>query len=1114
MIFLFRLTVFISILYASCGWHITTVSAQTLKKYELGTPLIRNYSKKEYKAFSQNWGVVQDKRGLLYFANGDGVLEYDGVNWRTIKLKGDQTAFAIAIDKNNIIYVGAISEFGYLEPNKYGELHYISLLYKFNEKNPRFTIRGIIPTNEGLYFNSNEIAYRYLNGKITSWKIGKPCNIYYVYGKLIVWNKEVGIKVLENDKIIAIDNGAFFNNLTLMNLLPYYDGRVLAATREKGLFLISGLNKKDSKLKIDVEPFITKIDNFIQRNSLVSAFILNNGNYAIATSKGGTAIIDSKGNLVQILDKNSNVQSDSHTNMVLDNRQALWLTLNNGITKAEINSQISYWNDASGVKGNVLSILRYHGTLYVGTWQGLFYLDLSEKKTLPKDSLNVKSEAPSVRQMNQIKSRIWNLETIKNPKNAEVTRILAASAEGVHDLKNNCKLLSEGRSYRIYQSQKHPDLIFVGLEDGVALITASFSQKDIVFKNEGRIKGISDKVLFINEDNTGKIWFSTDYNRIFLLDPSASSISNITVGIEKKYFYHKIEIDTSYGIPLTDNLIITKHRGNTVFINSSGIFLLQNDKKSNKIKFVRETQIADLIISKLFYINAFCEDKNGTVWMQVVSRNKQKKITLIAKPSTNGGYNYTFTPFKPIPMMDIFTIYPEVDGVTWFGGDDGLFRYDNNVAFNNKTAFNVLIRKVVLEKDSVIFGGTYFTKQSNPSIPFETFESQPDSMKPIIGYDYNSVQFYFSANEYFDESSNVYKYFLEGFDKKWSAWSNESKKGYTNLPPGKYVFHVKAKDLFDNESKEVTYEFSIKPPWYRTNLAYIFYLAALLVLVYIIVKFSNKRLIDAKMRLEHLVELRTREIGQQKMEIEKEKEKSEKLLLNVLPFKIAEELKKSGHAKTQYYERVSVMFADIKGFTQIAESTEPQELIKELDYCFAHLDDFISRRDVEKIKTIGDALLCVGGIPIKNYSNPVDVVLAALEIQHWMAIYRNEKLAADQLPWHLRIGIHTGEIIAGVVGKKKFSYDIWGDTVNTASRMESASEIDKINISGITYNYVKDFFKCEYRGKIAAKHKGEIDMYYVERIKEELSNDIDGIAPNRLFLEMYSELKSLDLLEL
>ena len=215
-------------------------------------------------------------------------------------------------------------------------------------------------------------------------------------------------------------------------------------------------------------------------------------------------------------------------------------------------------------------------------------------------------------------------------------------------------------------------------------------------------------------------------------------------------------------------------------------------------------------------------------------------------------------------------------------------------------------------------------------------------------------------------------------------------------------------------------------------------------------------------------------------ELGSEKERSDLLLLNILPAEIAEELKLTGTAEAKLIEQVTVLFTDFKGFTEASEKLSPQELVSEINQCFTHFDRITGKYGIEKIKTIGDAYMAVGGLPTKNDTHAIDVVNAALDIQNFMEKLRIEKTSEGLPCFEIRIGIHTGSVVAGIVGVKKFQYDIWGDTVNTASRMESSGEVGKINISGSTYLSIKDKFNCHHRGKISAKGKGEIDMYFVE----------------------------------
>jgi PAS domain S-box-containing protein len=250
----------------------------------------------------------------------------------------------------------------------------------------------------------------------------------------------------------------------------------------------------------------------------------------------------------------------------------------------------------------------------------------------------------------------------------------------------------------------------------------------------------------------------------------------------------------------------------------------------------------------------------------------------------------------------------------------------------------------------------------------------------------------------------------------------------------------------------------------------------------------------------------TVEINHQKRLIEDEQAKTEKLLLNILPFEIARQLKSKGRAGTRQYKLVSVLFADFKGFSNVSKNLEPKDLVSILDSYFAKFDEIIGLHYLEKIKTIGDAYMCAGGLPLSNKSNPIDALLAGLEIQQYMNSLNDSKVLNNLSVWELRLGIHTGSVVAGVVGRKRVAYDIWGETVNIASRMEQAGHVGMVNISGVTYEYIKDYFDCDYRGKIEAKNLGKVDMYFVNRIKPEFSADKSGIKPNEEMINLINKL--------
>ncbi|MCX6325551.1 MAG: triple tyrosine motif-containing protein [Bacteroidia bacterium] len=370
----------------------------------------------------------------------------------------------------------------------------------------------------------------------------------------------------------------------------------------------------------------------------------------------------------------------------------------------------------------------------------------------------------------------------------------------------------------------------------------------------------------------------------------------------------------------------------------------------------------------------------------------------------------------------------------------------------------------------------------------------------ILSYRNNNITFELTFADTLE-----YQYFLEGFDKKWTPWKHNSCKEYTNLPAGHYSFCARYMGPDNKVGETSFFVLKVLPLWYFSRPAIILYLVLFALIIRALYVQLDLGFARKQYLLEQIINKRTEDLII-------EKEKTEALLANVLPKNTANEIMEKGKATKIKYNFVTVLFSDIQGFTKIAEEMNPEVLIDELDKFFFHFDSVVEKFGIEKIKTIGDAYMCAGGIPEKNRTNPVEVILAALE----MKVYMNKLKKTSELEgmkyWDIRIGIHTGTVVAGVVGQKKLSYDIWGDTVNTASRMESSGEAGKINISGTTYEFVKDFFNCEYRGKMPVKYKGELEMYFVNGIVPDLSDENGG--PNRKFIVKIQMIKLQDIEEM
>lgn len=364
------------------------------------------------------------------------------------------------------------------------------------------------------------------------------------------------------------------------------------------------------------------------------------------------------------------------------------------------------------------------------------------------------------------------------------------------------------------------------------------------------------------------------------------------------------------------------------------------------------------------------------------------------------------------------------------------------------------------------------------------------------------------APEILYESSEglAFTYAKSGNYKKAFEFLTESKKIDDNLKDEKKVKEVAQLEMqyeFDKKQKEqefLTEQKQLKQEAQLQRQKTLSFLAIGAFIIMLVFAFLIYRNYNDKKQANILLEL-------QKEKLAEEKKKSDKLLLNILPSEIAEELKRKGRASVKQYEKVSVLFTDFVGFTNMCERISPIELIDKLDKYFEAFDNIIDKFKLEKLKTAGDSYICAGGVPTANNSNPIEIVIAGLQMQE----YVNQEYAKfeedDNQAWLIRLGIHTGPVVAGVVGKKKFAFDIWGDTVNIGARMEATGEPEKVNITGDTYNFIKHFFDCTFRGKIAAKNKGEIEMYFVDRIKKEYSADVKGIYPNDKLKSIINEIR-------
>jgi class 3 adenylate cyclase len=339
----------------------------------------------------------------------------------------------------------------------------------------------------------------------------------------------------------------------------------------------------------------------------------------------------------------------------------------------------------------------------------------------------------------------------------------------------------------------------------------------------------------------------------------------------------------------------------------------------------------------------------------------------------------------------------------------------------------------------------------------------------------NGLRFEFAAPFYEEPSAMEYQVRLEGSDADWSRWSHETKRDYTHLPEGSYRFRVRARTPHGVVTENAPLSFGVLPPWYRTLWAYAFYLVFAAFGVWGIVALRTRHLERDKRRLEAIVEERTVEVRQQRDEIRAQERKSNSLLLNILPSSVADELKSTGFVKPVGFENVTVCFTDFVGFTASSETMAPADLVNALNLYFTCFDEIVARYQLEKLKTIGDSYMFASGLPAGRKSHAVDAVLAALEMVDVV-----DGLRAHGTGWNIRVGLHSGPVIAGVVGTRKFAFDIWGDTVNFAARMESSGVPGRVNLSERTCRLTRGLIRCESRGMVRIKEGREMPMFLAE----------------------------------
>ncbi len=587
---------------------------------------------------------------------------------------------------------------------------------------------------------------------------------------------------------------------------------------------------------------------------------------------------------------------------------------------------------------------------------------------------------------------------------------------------------------------------------------------------------VNNTVMSILEDKTGNLWFSTDGGVSFLSRETLAEFPAL-VKVDDNVKWSKIKLFENITIEddLPDNTvtqIVESENGKIYLGTNAGICELIQSNSSEK----------DWVIGQIFNSakgypvkdvnagqNAMFKDSNGIIW---IATGSDKTALVRFDPKV---FNKS-----PIPVMVLNSVKINEENICWNVLNSKLTD-TNSKLDSNTTAPNITeevstfgIRLSDAKRDSM--------QQKFKDICFDGISKwYPIPQNLILPYEHNNITIDFNAIETGKNFSVNYQHKLEGYDKDWSQPSTKSSATFGNIFEGTYTFKVKAQNPDGVWGKPIFYSFKVLPPWWRTWWMYVLYVILVVSIIGGYIKWREKALKRENVILEQKINVATKVIREEKEKVEVEKKRSDELLLNILPAEVAEELKDKGTTTAKDFSEVTVLFTDFKNFTLVSEKLSAQELVNEINFCYSAFDNIITKHGIEKIKTIGDSYMCAGGLPVPNNTNAEDIVNAALEIRDFIDTEKQKRITGGLPYFEIRIGCNTGPVVAGIVGIKKFAYDIWGDTVNIASRMESSGEAGKVNISGSTYELVKEKFKCEHRGKIEAKNKGLIDMYFVIR---------------------------------
>ncbi len=794
----------------------------------IGLPQIINYSKSDYQAGTQTWDIEQDSKGIMYFANNEGMLTYDGSHWKAYPLPNRTIVRALAIDAGNRIFAGGQGEMGYFAPGQNGNLVYTSLRDLVPAAQSKFAdIWRIEIYKEAVFFQASDRIFEYRNNSIkvypNEWLYMKQAG-----NKLYAQDKYSGLLQFNNNEWQPVNSTRKFNDGLISGIIGIGTDTLLINTQVRGLFFLHN----DSIIK-QLPPISSGNVNVCAR--------INATEVVAGTSADGCVVLNFNGETVQKISRTEGLQNNDVISVFLDKNNNLWAGLNNGISFIAYNAAIKYITPSKSNELSGYSTRIFNKELYIATSDGAWYVPL------PATTGDLSFSKGDFTRVRNSRAEVWRLDEVNN-------HILMGQHMGSAVLKDHSAVPLYGETgtwlYKPVSSVYPAKNILAGTYNGVRMLEYNEDQ----FTDKGKLEGLGETLRFLEIDNNNTIWASHPYRGVYHLQLSA----------DNKTVSSKLLTDSA-GLPSALSNYVFKIKNRVVFGTGKGVY--EFDAAANR--FVPSAFLSPILGNmEIRYLN---EDADGNIWFC-----SGKDIGVINFNQPSGGKPFTITWIPELNgkiLLGFENIYPYNKENIFIGSEKGVIHLNYEKYSTNKQVVKVLLGQVKAfgKSDSVIFGG-YFHRHG----------VQEEEEIIALPKGYNSFHFEYSSPAYGLQNNIEYSYQLEGYDNRWSAWSPKTEKDYTNLPDGKYLFKIKAHDNLGHESEVVTYSFIVLPAWYKTTWAYIGYVLLFLAVLYLLnrwqernLRIQQRRFDEEQQRLKYIHQLELEKNEKEIIKLQNEKLASE-----------------------------------------------------------------------------------------------------------------------------------------------------------------------------------------------------------------------------------------------